>query len=90
MDQQTKQALKHDQFVDTTAHGLEWASENRRSLIVTGSIVLALIVIAVGSIYVLGEWQRRAYQAFASAPTVRLTAQEAGDNLVGKDWYAPT
>ena len=36
MDQQTKAALKHDQFVDTTHHGLEWASENRRSVIVTG------------------------------------------------------
>ena len=38
MDQQTKKALKHDQFVDTTTHGLEWASENRRSVIVTGTI----------------------------------------------------
>ena len=40
MDQQTKAALKHDQFVDTTKHGLEWASEHRHSVIVTGSIIL--------------------------------------------------
>jgi len=60
VDQQTRQALKHDQFVDTTAHGLEWASENRRSLIVTGSIILALILVIVGSYFI---YQRRAEQA---------------------------
>ncbi len=60
MDQQTRQALKHDQFVDTTAHGLEWASENRRSLIVTGSIILALILVIVGSYFI---YQRRSEQA---------------------------
>ncbi len=37
--------LKHDQFIDTTQHGLEWASENRRSLILVGSIVAVLIAI---------------------------------------------
>lgn len=53
MDQQTKAALKKDQFVTTTTHGLEWASENRRSVITTVSILLAVIVIAVlgGVIY---------------------------------------
>jgi len=60
VDQQTRQALKHDQFVDTTAHGLEWASENRRSLVVTGSIILALILVIVGSYFV---YQRRSEQA---------------------------
>jgi tetratricopeptide (TPR) repeat protein len=60
VDQQTRQALKHDQFVDTTAHGLEWASENRRSLIVTGSIILALILVIVGSYFI---YQRRSEQA---------------------------
>ena len=52
MDQQTKQALKHDQFVDTTNHGLEWASENRRSVIVTSAIVLAAILIVVGGVLI--------------------------------------
>jgi tetratricopeptide (TPR) repeat protein len=47
VDQQTKQALKHDQFIDTTTHGLEWAQENRRSVIVTSAIVLAVVIIAV-------------------------------------------
>ena len=47
VDQQTKQALKHDQFVDTTKHGLEWATENRRSVILTSSILLAAILFPV-------------------------------------------
>ncbi len=53
MDQQTKAALKQDQFVTTTAHGLEWAKENRKSVIVTTSILLAVIVALVltGVIY---------------------------------------
>lgn len=60
MDQQTRQALKHDQFVDTTTHGLEWASENRRSIIVTSSIVLAVIIAVVGVAFL---YQHRAQQA---------------------------
>ena len=45
MDQQTKAALKQDKFVTTTTHGLEWASENRRSVITTVSILVAVILI---------------------------------------------
>ena len=53
MDQQTKAALKNDQFLNTTEHGIEWANENRRQVIITGSAILAaiLIVIACGAIY---------------------------------------
>ena len=53
MDQQTKAALKHDKFVETTSHGLEWASENRRSVITTVGILLAVILVVVlgGVIY---------------------------------------
>ena len=47
MDQQTKAALKQDNFVTTTSHGLEWASANRKSVIVTVSLLLAAIIIAV-------------------------------------------
>jgi tetratricopeptide (TPR) repeat protein len=47
VDQQTKQALKHDKFIDTTTHGIEWAGENRRSLIVSGTIAIAAILIVV-------------------------------------------
>jgi len=54
VDQQTKVALKqNDAFVTTTSHGLEWAGENRRSVIVSSAILLGIIVLAVliGVIY---------------------------------------
>jgi tetratricopeptide (TPR) repeat protein len=47
VDQQTRHALKEDKFVSTTSHGLEWASENRRSVITTVSILVAVILVAV-------------------------------------------
>ena len=53
MDQQTKAALKQDTFITTTSHGLAWTRENRKSVIVTVSILLAVIVLIVlaGVIY---------------------------------------
>ena len=47
MDQQTRRELKQDHFVTTSGNGLEWASENRRSVIVTASILLAAIILVV-------------------------------------------
>ena len=67
MDQQTRQALKHDQFVDTTQHGLEWASENRRPLLLWGSIVGALIVILAIGAFVFTHRSRQADVAFGEA-----------------------
>lgn len=67
MDQQTRHALKHDQFVDTTAQGLEWASENRRSLIVTGSIVLAILAAVVIGALVYNHRSEEASTAFGDA-----------------------
>ena len=67
MDQQTKAALKHDQFVDTTQQGLEWAKENRRSVIVTSAILLAVIVIAVAGALVYNSRANDASVAFGSA-----------------------
>ena len=67
MDQQTKKALKHDQFVDTTTHSLEWASENRRSLIATSVIVLAAILIVVGGVLFYNSRATQASVAFGAA-----------------------
>jgi tetratricopeptide (TPR) repeat protein len=67
VDQQTKQALKHDQFIDTTHNSLEWAKENRRSVIATSSIVLAAIVIAVGSYFIYDSRAEQASVAFGAA-----------------------
>lgn len=67
MDQQTKQALKHDQFIDTTHQGLEWASENRRTVIVTSAILLALILIVVGGFVIYNSRSNAASVAFGAA-----------------------
>jgi predicted negative regulator of RcsB-dependent stress response len=48
VDQQTKAALKqNDKFVTTTEHGIEWASENRKSVIVTTSLLFVAILVIV-------------------------------------------
>jgi tetratricopeptide (TPR) repeat protein len=67
VDQQTKAALKHDQFVDTTKHGLEWASENRRSVIVTSCIILGVILILVAAGVIYNSRSQAASAAFGNA-----------------------
>jgi tetratricopeptide (TPR) repeat protein len=67
VDQQTKAALKHDQFIDTTQHGLEWASENRRSVLITSSILLVVLLILVGSAVFYNSRSNQASVAFGSA-----------------------
>lgn len=67
MDQQTKAALKQDNFVDTTNHGLEWASENRRSVIVTSAILLAAIIVIVVGVTIYNRRAEEATVAFGAA-----------------------
>jgi tetratricopeptide (TPR) repeat protein len=67
VDQQTKAALKHDQFVDTTKHGLEWAQEHRHSVIVTGAIILAVILALVGAGVFYNARSQQASTAFGNA-----------------------
>src|ERR1039458_9717755 len=67
VDQQTRAALKKDKFVTTTTHGLEWASENRQSVIVNGGILLAAILIAVVSVVVYNSRAEAASVAFGAA-----------------------
>ena len=67
MDQQTKAALKQDHFVETTAHGLSWASENRRSVITTVSLLLLVIVVAVLSFVLYNRRSEQAATAFGAA-----------------------
>lgn len=67
MDHQTKVALKQDQFVTTTSHGLEWASENRRSVIVTAGIVFAVIVVLVIAGVIYNSRANAASVAFGNA-----------------------
>jgi predicted negative regulator of RcsB-dependent stress response len=67
VDQQTRQALKHDQFIDTAQHGLDWANENRRPLILVGSIVGALIVIFAIAAVIFNQRSEKADVAFGEA-----------------------
>ncbi len=67
MDQQTKRELKQDQFVNVTTHGLEWASENRRSVIVTSVILLAAILVLVGGFLIYRSRSEDASIAFGQA-----------------------
>jgi len=67
VDQQTRQALKHDQFVDTTQHGIEWASHNRRSIVLWSSIVAAVLLLAVIGAVVFNHRSEQASIAFGNA-----------------------
>jgi tetratricopeptide (TPR) repeat protein len=67
VDQQTRQALKHDQFVDTTKHGLEWATDNRRSVIVTSSILVGAILVVVLGVVLYNSRASQASVAFGAA-----------------------
>jgi tetratricopeptide (TPR) repeat protein len=73
VDQQTKAALKHDQFVDVTTHGLTWASENRRSVIVTSAILLAVIVAMVVGFVVYNSRSEKASVAFGGGMAIYQT-----------------
>jgi tetratricopeptide (TPR) repeat protein len=73
VDQQTKAALKKDQFVTTTTHGLEWASENRRSVITTVALLLGVILVAVLGAVVYNKRSDAASVAFGAAMQVYLT-----------------
>lgn len=67
MDQQTKQALKHDQFIDTTTHGIEWAGEHRKSVIRTSLIALGVIAVAIAITVVVNIRTEAAAVAFGAA-----------------------
>jgi tetratricopeptide (TPR) repeat protein len=67
VDQQTKAALKQDKFITTTSHGLEWASENRKSVLVTVALLLAVILVFVLSIVVYNSRSEAASVAFGDA-----------------------
>jgi tetratricopeptide (TPR) repeat protein len=67
VDQQTKAALKQDTFIDATGTSLHWASENRRSVIVTSVILLVVILIAVGSVTIYNRRSETAATDFGAA-----------------------
>lgn len=74
MDNQTRHKLKQDNFIEATTHGLHWAGENRRSVITTAIILLAVIVLAVGGVAIYNYRSDAAAAQFGSAMLVYTTA----------------
>jgi hypothetical protein len=53
------------------------------------SAVVAAVVIAVGAMYALEEIpQRQTDEAYVSPTGARVSHDDRGHNLVGKDWFA--
>ncbi len=73
MDQQTKQALKHDQFVDTTTHSLEWC---HRKTAAPSSLPAASYCgdsAVVGGVFLYNSRSDQASVAFGAAMQVYQT-----------------
>ena len=92
MDQQTKAALKKDTFVSTTTHGLEWASENRQTVVVTGAVLLVAILVAVVGAVVYNNRSNAASVAFGVAMQAYQTplAQAGQEVPAGVKTYSST
>lgn len=67
MDNVKRHQLKQDKFVETTRHGLEWASTHRDSVIRSVSLLVAVVVIAFGSVILYNYRSDAAAVAFGSA-----------------------
>ncbi len=67
MDQQTKAALKQNDYLTANNGGLEWASQNRRSVLVSAALLLAVIVVGVLAIVIYQNRSEKASEAFGSA-----------------------
>ena len=80
MDQQTRHALKQDKFVDTTSHGLEWASENRKPVILWTSAIVGIILVVVLWAVIYNSRSDAASAAFGSAmQTYQTPLAQAGE-----------
>jgi predicted negative regulator of RcsB-dependent stress response len=73
VDHQTKVALKQDNFVTSTGNGLEWASANRRSVIITSALLLAVIIILVLGAVIYNKRTESASEAFGAAMSAYQT-----------------
>lgn len=73
VDQQTKAALKRDQFIDTTQHGLEWATEHRNGVIVGSIIAGVVLLVAIVSGLIYSSRSAAATDLFGQAMAVYQT-----------------
>lgn len=73
MDTQTRHALKHDSFVDSTNATLDWAAENRGTLIRYGIIGLAVIALIIAAIWTYAARQQQAQNLLGQALSIYET-----------------
>lgn len=73
MDTQTRHALKHDRFVDSTNATLDWATENRGTLIRYGIIGLAVIALMIAAIWTYAVRQQKAQDLLGQALSIYET-----------------
>ena len=73
MDTQTRHALKHDRFVDSTNATLEWASENRGTLIRYGIIALVVIALIIAAIWTYAVRQHNAQNLLGQGLSIYQT-----------------
>lgn len=73
MDTQTRHALKHDRFVDTTNATLDWASDNRGMLIRYGIIALVVIALIIAAIWTYNVRQQNAESLLGQALSIYQT-----------------
>lgn len=73
MDTQTRHALKHDRFVDSTNATLDWASDNRGTLIRYGVIALVVIALLIAAIWTYSVRQQKAESILGQALSIYQT-----------------
>lgn len=70
MDTQTRHALKHDRFVDSTNASLDWASDNRGTLIRYAIIIVAVIILIIAAIWVYSARTQNAENMLGKALSI--------------------
>jgi TolA-binding protein len=73
VDQQTRHALKEDKFISTTTHGLEWANEHRKNVILWSSVAIAVVLVMVLSAVIYNSRSNAAAAAFGGAMQIYQT-----------------
>ena len=67
MDQRTKAELKRNDYVTVGSEGFQLSGQNRRSVIVSAAVLLAVIVVAVLAIVIYQNRAEKASEAFGAA-----------------------
>lgn len=67
MDTQTRHAMKHDALVDNAQSAVAWLEEHRSQAILFVGVLVAVLVIGIGSVLIYQHRQEQASVAFGAA-----------------------